>query len=375
MNELAKQLIEYSAAEQLAKDADFRGSSIDPYLGRSRRYYGGDDTAFTDQERQTMRIQELMLLDDEATVLEEHPELRAEYAASNSHQLAAASDSRNLDYYLQHGVEYEFDTQRIKMLWPSIDINKPISAQLMRERVIAINGLSTVRVNVVYHDIMDHLWGICQLRRAGLDGRYEDFMADVGNPFTGFLFSKQAELLSGIGYNARRFMTKPDYYGPMAVSKDAINVHLYEDAKNDERVAGALEKINGSDDFAQAAGFVINGAIASLLLQRSRAGAVKKMASGPNGPAMTGIPEPLLGSRYLALMIDGAEALLLSRQDYLSMQLDLNLTIESLLRECLDRDLVAAHLALGYTKDLSNIPEAVYNELTHNAGVSTSYYA
>jgi hypothetical protein len=375
MNELAKQIIEYSAAEQLAKDADFRGNSIDPYLERAQRYYGGDNTAFTMQERETMRVQELMLVDDETTVLEEHAELRAEYAASDSQQLAAASDSRNLDHYLQHGVEYGFAAQRIDELRPSIDTSKPVSAQLMRERVVAINGLGAVRMSVVYHDMMDHFWGMSQLRSAGLDTRYGDFAADVGNPFTGFLFSKQAELLSGIGYNTRRFITKPDHYGSMAASREAINAHLGEDAEEDERVAGVLEKINGSEDFARAAGFVINGAIGSLLLQRSRAGAVKKIVNGPNGPEITGTPEALMGSRYLSLMIDGTEVLLASGEDYQNMQLELNLTIESLLRECLERNLATAHLNLGRARDISNIPEAVHDELVQNAAVSTSYYA
>jgi hypothetical protein len=57
------------------------------------------------------------------------------------------------------------------------------------------------------------------------------------------------------------------------------------------------------------------------------------------------------------------------------MQLELNLTIESLLRECLERNLATAHLNLGRARDISNIPEAVHDELVQNAAVSTSYYA
>ncbi len=374
MSELARQIITYSAAEQLAKEANFAGDGIEPYLERSQRYYAGDVSAFTDEERETMRIQELMLRDDEVTVLEEHPELRQEYATSDKHQLAASSDHRNLDYYLGSGVEYEFDTAKINELRLSIDTNRPVSTQLMRERIVAIDGLAPVRMNVVYHDMMDHLWGISMLRDAGLDVRYDDFAKSVGNPFTGFLFSKQAELLSGIGYNTRRFTTKPGYYGSQAVSKDAINAHLDEASKDDERVAEAIAKVNGSNDLAQAAGFVINGAIGSLLLQRSRAGAVKKIVSGVSGPKITNTPEELLGSRYLSLVIEGTETLLSRGQDYRQMQLDLNLTVESLLRDCLDHSLTLGHLALGRARDITNIPPAVKDELVQNAGVSSSYY-
>lgn len=375
MNELAKQIIIYSAAEQLAKDADFKGNSIEPYLERSAEYYNGRTHAFTDTERNTMRVQELLLLDDETTVLDENPHLRAEFANSDLHQLDAATDSRNLDYYLKYGVEYQFDDKAIVNLRPQIDVSKPISVQLMRERVLGMPGLNAVRMNVAYHDIMDHLWGMYIQREAGLDLRYADFMVEVGNPFVGFLFSKQAELMSGIGYNARRFITDPDHYGSLAASKDAISDHLKEAASNDERVAVAVAKINDSETLARASGFVINGALGSLLLQRSRAGAVKKVVNNKNGVEITKTPVGLMDPRYLSLIIEGVETLLASTDAYQQMQLDLNLTVESLLRDCFEHNLRIGHLALGSVRDISNIPEPVRLELSQNSGVSTSYYS
>ena len=375
MHALARQVITYSAAEQLAKDADFRGGSIDPYLQRAKRYYTGERQVFTEAERRAMRIQELHLLDNEQVVLEENPELKAKYAESDNHQLAAAFDSRNLDHYLRHGVDYEFDSGSLNSLRPSLDMDKPLSAQLMRKYIVRLPGLNAVRLNVAYHDIMDHLWAIKNMRKAGLGDKYADFMAEIGNPFTGFLFSKQAELLSGIGYNTRRYTTNPQHYAAMAASPEAITEHMADAAMADERVDAALEMINNSEDLAHAAGFVINGALGSLLLQRSRAGSVKKIIDGANGPEISSSPVSLLDPRYLSIIVEGVDALLKNQKSYEQMQLDLNLTVESLIRECLERGLATGHLALGLSLDTSNIPSHIHDQLINNVAVSTSYYS
>ena len=375
MNELAKQIIVYSAAEQLAKDADFKGDGINPYLERSTRYYDGDHDAFTGSERQVMRVQELHLLDRESLVVEENPMLKTVYADSNLHQLLAATDPRNLTFYLQNGVEYDFDVDRLDYLRPSLHMDSPISGQLMRERIVGISGIDPVRLNVVYHDIMDHLWAINELRESGVDHQFQDFVEEVGRPFTGFLFSKQAELLSGIGYNTRRYVTSPDNYVNLAASVEAINQHMSASAEEDERVSVALSKINENEDLASAAGFVINGALGSLLLQRSRAGSVKRIKHSVGEPEITDTPVRLMDPRYISIMIEGVGSLLQKEHSYRQMQLDLNLTIESLLREVLEKNLAVGSLALGSTRDISNIPSHVRDELTRNAGVSTSYYS
>jgi hypothetical protein len=136
-----------------------------------------------------------------------------------------AHGKRSLDHFLANGIDYRFDIGQLDRARRLIVPDQPLTALLMREKIINLNGFDA-RVNYAYHDALDHMGLFDFVRQHGLADKYADFFDPTGYPFGGFLFSKQSELVSGIGFNARLYTSQVEHRADSSISANVMDEYL-----------------------------------------------------------------------------------------------------------------------------------------------------
>lgn len=374
MNTMRQEILQESTAGYLAKQDEFVGSP-EYYAEQAQRYHDGDTNVVDETHHDALTIHALMANDNEAGVLERFPHLREDYAASDRGQVKGARGKRNLDHFLENGIDYRFDQSQLDRVRGLAVPDWPLAATLMREQIINLNGFDA-RVNYAYHDVLDHMWLFDFVRKHGLADRYADFFDPTGYPFSGFLFSKQSELISGIGFNARLYTSQAEHRANSSLSTEAMVKHLQgEDNANDERVQAVIESLQADPELSDFAGFVIKGAISNILGQRRKYGAVKRLQPEDDGSLVnTGEVVPLLDARYIAFMADSVALLANHGGEYREIQKKLNLMMEGALTRFVRGGEPVGKIVLTSEVDLDGISPAVIEALDKRVDISTNYY-
>src|SRR5690348_13298319 len=105
MNMLRQEILQESTAGYLAKQDEF-AKSPEYYADRAQQYHGGNTSVVDEVHTEALTIHSLMADDDEHGVLNRYPHLRDGYASCDIGQVEAAHDERNLDFFLEGGIEY-----------------------------------------------------------------------------------------------------------------------------------------------------------------------------------------------------------------------------------------------------------------------------
>ena len=378
MSRIQAEVLIHANAEYLAKENDFAAENLLFYIEQARQYHvlGSSAGFITAAQESDVKVHEFMIVDDEAAVLALRPELTSIFKESDENQLRSAKDWRSLDHFLANGIEYTFDESKRASASSLLVPDQPISKCLIREKIVNLNGFD-VRVNYMYHDILDHVWFFEYVRAIGLADRYADYFNSVGLPFNGFLFSRQAELISTVGFSARQYLSKPDYYNSIAMDIEVITEHMLSgDYKDDIRVLTAVQKLNNDPQLALFAGFVIKGDVASMLNQRRKFGAIKGIVFVNNHLVESGRIVPLLDPRYIAFIIDGLDGLKNESTRYANAQKNANLAIEVAIRQFIEKGQLVGKIIVGQAVDTSEmrLPSNIEDQLTSDLGLSTSYY-
>lgn len=375
MNTLRQEILQESTAGYLAKQDEFR-ESPEYYVDQAQQYHNGNTNAVEALHEDALAIHSLMASDDEKGVLRRYPQLAGDYAASDRGQIKGARGKRNLDHFLQDGIGYEFDATQLDRIRSLVVAGQPLTATLMREKIIKLNGFDS-RVNYAYHDVLDHMWFFDFARKHGLADKYADFLDPTGYPFGGFLFSKQSELLSGIGFNARLYTSQAQHRDNSSIDTAVMVGHLRTDNdESDARVQAVADKLETDAEFSDFTGFVIKGALSNILSQRRRYGAVKKLQVEGNGDLTnTGEVVPLLDPRYISFVAEAVALLDKHSDEYAGVQKKLNLMMEGALARFVHRGQTVGKIILAEELNLDEVSPAAIEALDGRADVSTNYYS
>ncbi len=371
---MRQEILQESTAGYLAKQDEFV-ESPEYYAEQAQRYHDGDSAAVDEIHHDALNIYALMANDDEAGVLERYPQLGDDYAASDRGQVKGARGKRSLDHFLTNGIDYRFDGDQLERVRSLVTPDQPLAAALMREKIINLNGFDA-RVNYAYHDVLDHMWLFDFVRQHGLADKYADFFDPTGYPFGGFLLSKQSELISGIGFNARLYTSQSEHRANSSLSADVMVEHLKaEGTASDKRVQSTIDSLQSDPELADFTGFVIKGAISNILGQRRKYGAVKRLqAEGDDSLVNTGEVVPLLDARYVAFMADSVALLADQGEEYRGIQKKLNLMMEGALTRFVRGGEAAGKIVLAAEVDLDGISPTVVEALDKRVDISTNYY-
>lgn len=339
---------EYSTAEFLAREDEFSQSSLAPYLEQARAAIYGADSGLDDATVARVRLHRLLLEDNEAEFLAARPNLAAEFANANEYQIAMTSSPNNLDHFMEHGIDYAFDTEKLDYARGiAADADNSAMQALMREKLLTLSGFDEVSMNFIFHDALDHAWLFNFMREHGLHQKYADFIDAAGDPFKGHLMSRESELLSGIGFTSRRFLSDEDYYGSLAMGPENLSDLLQTQSTRDEpRVKDAIEYITDNEAAASWAGFVVKATISNLILQRERWGGAKELIHTADGYKSTGNILSLTDPRYLALIVETTRLLAEHKDEYMTQEVALTATAEGILQKFLDVGAAAGSIAI-----------------------------
>ena len=363
----------HATAEFLAKKDDYAADGLDYYLDQATRYMRGDTNVVPEGLHASIAIQGLMLYDREGEVRELYPESEQTYVDTDALQLRLAHSFRNLDYFTEHGVDYEFDESQAEYAASLVKSDRPVSVSLMRERIVRASGFNNVRVNYIYHDVMDHVWLFQFMRDKGIADKYEDYVQAIGNPFQGSLISRESELFSGIGFVSRRYLSSPDYYGSLALQPDDIaqllSISTY---SQDDRITNVISVIRNNIEITKWSGYVIKAAVANLMSQREKWGAPKELVRDESGNYIsTGKTVPLLDARYLALIVDTVSGLAANKDEYIDAQQRLNHILERIITQYLKNGKATGSISLKHSvsEDAKQVGSNV-----DDIGISTNYF-
>jgi hypothetical protein len=241
----------------------------------------------------------------------------------------------------------------------------------MREKMLSLSGFDGVSINYIFHDVLDHAWLFNFMREHGLNQRYADFVVATGDPFKGHLMSRESELLSGIGFTSRRFLSDEDYYGSFAMEpQHLIDLLDSGNAHKEPRISEAANLITEDEAISVWAGFVVKATISNLILQRERWGGVKELVRAENGSyTPTGNIISLTDPRYVSLIIETVHQLHEHREEYINQELALNATVESMLQRFLDTGAAIGSIAVTQSVDVDNGHSA------KTFGLSTNHFS
>lgn len=312
----------------------------------------------------------------EEEVLSEFPDKVAAFAESDRNQAADADDPRTLDYYLMHGITVTAtaeQTARARSMCVNDRRNAPIIEKLKAERLLTINNFPGSRVMYLIHDILDHLWLFEFLRNTGIFTRYGDYLGSIDmNPATTFLFSRQSELLSTIGFGIRRWALAQSQ-GERLMTRDDDIVAILE-SSGDSRADGALRVYEGMGaDNREWVRSVIENMAIQIADERRRWGAVKQRRGGGPTRSVTRLLDPL----HLSLLIEATNAVQ-QCEIYPTVQLAALASVDDLLgRELLEAEGGAQfqlYVPRGVETVLAEADSAKIEWFRQHLDFSTSYH-
>lgn len=301
-------------------------------------------------------IQSLMLEDDEETVLKQNPELEKPYTDSDQHQILAIDSDRDLQYFLSNGVDVSFNSDDRDYLIESTDPNYPLTPQLLRGRFLQITDFPESRLAYTYHDLVDHVWLFDFLEREGIASKYSDLFDSIGSPFESFLFCKQAELVSGLGFASRRFLDPASAQHDYVESPEKISEVLKTVSNgDDERTRAVIDGLSSDTKVANWASFVIKDVFAQLADERKRWGTVKVLNKQDDGTLQPDTILPLLDERYMSFLYDAVAALENNQETYRKIQIGLNFSMEKIVRDFLYKGVDEVNMQVRDLATASNV--------------------
>lgn len=289
-----------------------------------------------DVEREARALY-LSMHDREEEVRGEFPDRAAAFDESDRNQAADAADLRTLDYYLMHGLTVRAtaaDKERARSACANDGRDVPVIEKLKAERLLTINDFADSRVMYLIHDMIDHVWLFNHLRDVGIFARYEDFLTSIDmNPAYAFLYGRQSEILSTIGFGHRRWGLAKSQ-GERLVTQDHDIVAILGDG-SDLRTRYALRIYT---DMAAAnrewARSVVENMVVQIADERRRWGAVKQRLGDARIQSVTRLLDPL----HLSLLIEAANAIQ-QCETYPTVQLESLAVVDDFLeRELLQTD-------------------------------------
>ena len=289
-------------------------------------------SAIRDEITHETNILRLMALGQESEVADQ--EKQVVYAKSDRRQTRDAQSRKNLDFYLDQGVEVTFDLEAREQAREYCALDErdvPMIEKLKAKRLLTINGFSDSRVMYAVHDMVDHAWLFREAREDGVLEKYEDFLTSIDMGPSAFLYSRQAELLASVGFGSRRWNVASHQNEELLLDERPIKRLLT--ASPDDRAQQAaitLEQMN-PEERTQAI-FMIENMAVQIADERRRWGSVKLKPAGDPEQAR---PMQLLEPLHVALMIDSL-ALLQRNRRFGAAQFASTLAVEQMLEVVLD---------------------------------------
>jgi hypothetical protein len=259
-----------------------------------------------DVEREAQALY-LSMHNREDEVRNEFPDKVSAFDESDRNQAVDAHDPRTLDYYLRHGLTVSATTEdkaRAHSTCANDRRDVPIIEKLKAERLLTINGFVHSRVMYLIHDMLDHGWLFNHLRDMRIFTHYHDFLISIDmNPATAFLYSRQAEILSTIGFGTRRWALAKSQGERLVTQDDDILAIIGSgsDSRTDHALRVYEEMTADNREWTRS---VIENMVVQIADERRRWGAIKQRQSDGQIQGVTKLLDPL----HLSLLIEATNA-------------------------------------------------------------------
>jgi len=362
----------------LAKQEQFADSSIADVFDLANKYHRGENVDLGPENIAAVAIHGYMLRDDEQGALRTFNSLRPKFEQSDTNQVKAATDPRNLDHFLNEGIAYAFNEEKKEEIIAGTNRELPLTAQLIRGRIATVSGFEDSRLLYLFHDVLDHAWLFDFMREQGLTEKYSDVVDSIGSPFEGFLFSRQSEIFSRIGFASRRYLSNPEYFDNQALPEGAVAEHLRQVGDpDDKRIADMAKLLDERPDIEKWTSFALKDTTGQIAEERRRWGAVKILQKDAKGNlAAASDILSLYDPVYIALIAETVAQLAEPENtaSYIDSQQQLNLSVETSLRRFVYGSESLGKISLAGGLEVDNLDKQHHDWLMNNPAISTNYF-
>ena len=94
----------------------------------------------------------------------------------------------------------------------SIKNKTPIIEHLKSKRIVDVGQFQNSRLMYIFHDVCDHFWFFNFLNEKGLFKKHNKFFKKIGDPLSKDIFSRESELVAGLGFGVRRYLNQTEKY-------------------------------------------------------------------------------------------------------------------------------------------------------------------
>lgn len=313
---VAELLYPRAAANHLSKLAEFENAQEDELMAIADSYERPVDIAnaaadmVDDQGILAARlthdlgILKLMLTDNESQCVAIDQSLGLRFGQTDANQKKDGTSEQTLDFYLANGVSVSIDTDQkhTTLEVASADMRDvPLIEKIKAERVITANKFENSRVLHLLHDVIDHIWLFSHLRQEGVFSKYQDFLESVDFGERAFLYSRQAELFSTVGFGSRRWpLIQQNPHNTLSINEIKAILADGEDVRTEE-ASQTLDSM--SDIESEWCISIIENMAIQIADERRRWGSIKQTTS-------EGVrPMHLLDPIYMAMLIDSVRSL------------------------------------------------------------------
>lgn len=281
-------------------------------------------------------ILRLMLMDREDLCLEADPGLLTTFKRTDANQKLHADSQLNLDHFLDKGVAAVVPPRYKERAQQALgaDARKvPLLERLKAERIVIANGFENSRTLHLLHDVVDHVWLFEHLRTNGLFRKYADFFTSIDFGDEAFLYSRQSELISTVGFGSRRLPLTKKSGVPTTLNANGIELLLSDE--EDERADNALGLFKDMPEEKQdwCLSVIENMAI-QLADERRRWGTIKQLDPKIGEKRPMALLDPL----YVSFLIEAISTLQgdENEQRFARIQYGVAATIEKFLERMLE---------------------------------------
>jgi hypothetical protein len=128
------------------------------------------------------------------------------------------------------------------------------------------------RLMYIFHDVCDHIWFFNFLNEKNLFKKHNKFFMKIGDPLSKNIFSRESELVAGLGFGVRRYLNQTERYETF---NDIIFKRLLESDQKYSQIRIQWSEISRNKNLSVMCCNILSNSFLQTVDERRRFGIVK----------------------------------------------------------------------------------------------------
>lgn len=200
----------------------------------------------------------------------------------------------------------------------------PIIERLKSKRIVDVGQFNNSRLMYIFHDACDHIWFFTFLNEKGIFKKHNKFFKKIGDPLSKDIFSRESELVAGLGFGVRRYLNLSEKYETF---NHVIFKELLESDQKYSRIRIQWSEISKNKHLSVICCNILSNSFLQTVDERRRWGIVK-ILDGKSSKKME-----LLDPDFIEFTLDAISLCYFSKDVYMDFYIKTCLFVEQKVME------------------------------------------